>query len=129
MRAKSLQSCLTDCKPMDRSLPAPLSMEFSRQEYWGGLPFPSPGDLLDSGIEPSSPVLQANCLKSILFLSTTRSQFLLWKEPWLICINIIHHLVKLLDIWDQLPDFQSIPQFSIIVSIIGKHYCLYFGMC
>ena len=32
---------------------APLSMEFSRQEYWGGLPFPSPGGLLDPGIKPS----------------------------------------------------------------------------
>ena len=37
---------------------APLSMEFSRQEYWSGLPFPSPGDLLDPGIEPRSPALQ-----------------------------------------------------------------------
>ena len=35
---------------------APLSMGFSRQEYWSGLPFPSPGDLPDSGIEPKSPV-------------------------------------------------------------------------
>ena len=37
---------------------APLSMEFSRQEYWSGLPFPSPGVLPDSGIEPVSPALQ-----------------------------------------------------------------------
>ena len=36
---------------------APLSMEFSRQEYWSGFPFLSPGDLLDSGIEPMSPTL------------------------------------------------------------------------
>ena len=36
---------------------APLSMGFSRQEYWSGLPFPSPGDLPDPGIEPSSPAL------------------------------------------------------------------------
>ena len=39
---------------------APLSMEFSRQEYWSGLPFPSPGDLPDPGIEPGSPALQAD---------------------------------------------------------------------
>ena len=39
-----------------------LSMEFSRQEYWSGLPFPSPGDLPDPGIEPWSPTLQAGCL-------------------------------------------------------------------
>ena len=35
----------------------PLSLEFSRQEYWSGLPFPSPGDLPDPGIEPASPAL------------------------------------------------------------------------
>ena len=39
---------------------APLSMGFSRQEYWNGLPFPSPGDLLDPGIEPESPALQVD---------------------------------------------------------------------
>ena len=39
-------------------------MGFSRQEYWSGLPFPSPGDLLDPGIEPGSPALQADALTS-----------------------------------------------------------------
>ena len=43
---------------------APLSMEFSRQEYWSGLPFPSPGDLPDPGIEHTSPALQADSLLS-----------------------------------------------------------------
>jgi len=43
------------CNSTDCSLPALLSMGFSRQEYWGGLPFPSPGDLPDLGIEPRSP--------------------------------------------------------------------------
>ena len=41
---------------------APLSMGFPRQEYWSGLPFPSPGDLPDPGIEPRSPTLQADSL-------------------------------------------------------------------
>ena len=39
-------------------------MEFSRQEYWGELPFPSPGDLPDPGIKPGSPTLQADSLPS-----------------------------------------------------------------
>ena len=43
---------------------APLSMGFSRQECWSGLPFPSPGDLPDPGIEPQSPALQADALLS-----------------------------------------------------------------
>ena len=45
---------------------APLSMGFSRQEYWSGLPFPSPGDLPDPGIESRSPALQADALPSEL---------------------------------------------------------------
>ena len=45
---------------------APPSMEFSRQEYWSGLPFPSPGDLPNQGIEPMSPTLQADVLPSEL---------------------------------------------------------------
>ena len=43
---------------------APLSMEFSRQEYWSGQPFPSPGDLFNPGIKLRSPTLQANSLPS-----------------------------------------------------------------
>ena len=43
---------------------APLSMGFSREEYWSGLPFPSPGDLPKPGIKPGSPALQADSLPS-----------------------------------------------------------------
>ena len=43
---------------------ASLSIEFSRQEYWSGLPFPSPGDLPNPEIEPRSPILQADALTS-----------------------------------------------------------------
>ena len=43
---------------------APLSIEFSRQEYWSGLPFPTPGDLPDPGIEPGFPALQVDSLPS-----------------------------------------------------------------
>ena len=50
--------CPTLCDPMDSSLhQAPPSIGFSRQEYWSGLPFPSPGNLPDPGIEPRSPTL------------------------------------------------------------------------
>ena len=60
------QSCLTLCDPMDffvHGLLCPwtsLSMDFSRQESWNRLPFPSPGDLPDPGIKPGSPALQAD---------------------------------------------------------------------
>ena len=58
------QSCPTLCYLMDCSPPTPPSMGFSRQEYWSGLPFPSPGDLPDPGIEPRSPTLRADALTS-----------------------------------------------------------------
>ena len=48
--------------PWTAACPAPLSMEFSRQEYWSGLPFPSPEDLPNPGIKPKSPTLQADSL-------------------------------------------------------------------
>ena len=48
---------------MDCSLPlGPLSMGFTRQEYWSGLPFPSPGDLPNPGFEPTSLALKADSL-------------------------------------------------------------------
>ena len=54
------ESCLTLCDPMDYiAHQAPLPMEFSRQEYWSKLPFPTPGDLTDPEIEPVSPALAA----------------------------------------------------------------------
>ena len=45
--------------PRTEAHQAPLSMEFSRQEYWNGLPFPTPGDLPDPGVEPESPASPA----------------------------------------------------------------------
>ena len=58
------QSCLTLCDLWTVVNQAPPSMGFSRQEYWSGLPLPSPGDLPDPGIEPGPPTLQADSLPS-----------------------------------------------------------------
>ena len=58
--------CPTLATPWTVACQAPLSMGFSRQEYWGGLPFPSPRDLPDPGIEPESPALQADSLPTEL---------------------------------------------------------------
>ena len=54
------ESWATLATPWTVTCQAPLSMGFSRQEYWSGLPFPYPGDLPDPGIEPRSPALQAD---------------------------------------------------------------------
>ena len=59
VKVKSLSHVRLFATPRTVAHQAPLSMGFSRQEYWSGLPFPSPGDLPDPGIEPRSPALQA----------------------------------------------------------------------
>ena len=61
---KSLSRVRLFATPWTIAHQAPPSMGFSRQEYWSGLPFPSPGDLPNPGIEPRSPALQADALTS-----------------------------------------------------------------
>ena len=61
---KSLSHVGLFATPWTVAYQVPPSMGFSRQECWSGLPFPSPGDLLDPGIEPGSPTLQADALPS-----------------------------------------------------------------
>ena len=57
VKVKSLSHVRLFATPWNVAYQAPPSMEFSRQEYWSGLPFPSPGDLPDPGIEPGFPAL------------------------------------------------------------------------
>ena len=64
MKVKSLSPVRFFATPWTVAHQALLSMEFSRQEYWSGMPFPSPGDLPNPGIEPGSPALQADALPS-----------------------------------------------------------------
>ena len=101
---KSLSRVRLFATPWTIAHQAPLSMGFSRQEIWSGLPLPSPGDLPDPGIEPRSPVLEADTLTSeppgtVLYLQTELPWWLrgkelacqcrryrfspwVWKTPW-----------------------------------------------
>ena len=63
-RVKSLSRVRLFATPWTVAYQASPSMGFSRQEYWSGLPFPSPGDLPDPGNEPRSPALEADALTS-----------------------------------------------------------------
>ena len=63
-KVKSLSHVQLFMTPWTVAYQAPLSMGFSRQEYWSGLQFPSPGYLPNPGIEPGSPMFQANALPS-----------------------------------------------------------------
>ena len=70
LEVKSLSHVLLFATPWTVAYQASLPMGFSRQGYWNGLPFPSPGDLPDPGIEPGSPALQADSLPAELYTST-----------------------------------------------------------
>ena len=82
---------------------APLSMDFSRQEWWNGSPFPSPGDLPDPGIKPSSPAFAHLCFSHIEDLVALRYaifphlyQYLLWVQvEW----NNVHENIVFLPYW------------------------------
>ena len=63
-KVKSLSHVQLSATPWTVAHQAPPSMEFSRQEYWSGLPFPSPGDLPNLGVEPRSPVLRTDAFPS-----------------------------------------------------------------
>ena len=67
------QSCPTLAAPWTVARQAPLSMGFSKKEYWSGLPFPSPGDLPNLGIEPMSPALAGR------FITTGHMGFPSWR--------------------------------------------------
>ena len=64
LKVKSFSRVRLFATPWTVAYQAPQSVEFSRQEYWSGLPFPSPGDPPNPGIEPGSPTLQADALPS-----------------------------------------------------------------
>ena len=64
VKVKSLRHVRLFATPWTAAYQVPLSMGFSRQEWWSGLPFPSPGDLPYPGIKPGSPTLQADTLPS-----------------------------------------------------------------
>ena len=63
-KVKSLSRVQLFATPWTVTYYVPPSIGFSRQEYWSGLPFPSPGDLPNPGIEPGSPTLEADALTS-----------------------------------------------------------------
>ena len=77
---QSLQLCLDSANPWTVAHQAPLSIRFSRQEYWSVLPFPFPGDLPHPEIESRSPVLQANSLPTELPEQFRRA--LWWRESF-----------------------------------------------
>ena len=106
---------------------APLSMGFSRQESWSGLPFPSPGDLPDPGIEPRSPTLQADALPS------EPPSYPYFLFSWILhlfgCILPFSSCLFLL-FFPQLLVKASQPKYSTTEIVFGSTCCkFYLGAC
>ena len=92
VKVKSLSRVRLFAIPWTVAYQAPPSMGFSRQECWSGLPFPSPGDLSNPGVEPRSPALQADALPSEPPGNGITQQAYHQKNPVSICHHIIDHL-------------------------------------
>ena len=86
---KSLSRVQLFATPWTVARQAPLSLVFSRQEYWSGLPFPSPEDLPNPGIKPGSPALQADALSSeppgkpVILLGPKTEQIMQFIATWM----------------------------------------------
>ena len=99
-KVKVLISCVQlFATPWTVACQTPLSMESSRQEYWNGLPFPSPGGLSDPGIELRSHALQADSLPSELPIDTLQIIFLIKGSP--VTPRLKSHSDSMLDIRDM----------------------------
>ena len=106
VKVKSLSRVLLFGTPWTVAYQAPQSMEFSRQEYWSGLPFPSPGDLPNPGIEPGSPALQADALLSeppgatSLTLACSKIVHLPFQDQLGLCWNVYECLLYVCQLFE-----------------------------
>ena len=91
----------------------PLSMRFSRQEYWHGLPFPSPGDLPDPGIKPAHLVSPA--LAGMFFTTSTTWETLIYLFLY-ICKGLISHQIQLS--YTQLKNLRPKPILKCYVGLL-----------
>ena len=76
-KSENVSHSVTRSTPWTVAHQAPLAMEFSRQKYWGGAPFPCPGDLPDPGIEPEPPALAGR------FFTTSAT----WEEEYFVKLH------------------------------------------
>ena len=116
---KSLSCVWLFATPWTVAYQAPLSTGFSRQEYWSGLPLPSPEDLPDTGIEPRSPALEVHTLTSELLRENT---------PWIHPMKMPHENspwinTQSLD-WELLNTAQLVYFYRILLKVV-LWLCLY----
>ena len=114
MYAKLHQLCQTLCDPMDFSPQAPLSLGFSKQEYWSEFPCPPPGDLPDPGTEPTSLIFPA--LAGGIFTTSTT-----WEAKLIFEICHLSFDLAVCDFWSYTLKFQFGSQILSRVIPQGKY--------
>ena len=117
VKVKSLSCVRLFATPWTVAYQAPLSMGYSRQEYWNGFPFPSPGDLPNPGIEPRSATLQADALPSEP--PGIPKKYLNNKNH--ICNWSLYCIVKSSTLFFVLGILLQVPKIIDIPKIYGKH--------
>ena len=85
--------------PQTVALQVPLSMGFSRQEYWSGLPRPPPGDIPNPGIEPRSPALQVDSLPALDYHLSSRHKSFSFKSHTVSLFMYLFNAKTKVDIW------------------------------
>ena len=93
---------------------APLSMGFSRQQYWSGLPFPSPEDLPDPGIKPRSPAMQADALSS--------------EPPGKSYIMPIRHIMSQMPMFYSFLWLNNIPAYMCVIYVMWFYVYVMYGL-
>ena len=115
MKVKSLSHVQLLVTPWTGAYQAPPFMGFSRQGYWSGLSFPSPGDLPDPGIEPRSPTLQADALPC---------ETPVYSSYVSLCKFIPRYLILFVAVVNGIDSFISFSDFSLLVYRNAGDYCV-----
>ena len=127
VKVKSLSRVRLFATPWTLAYQAPPSMGFSRQEYWSGLPFPSPGDLPNPGIKPRSLTLQADALPSepqeFAHRSTKTFSSVTQSCPTL--CDPMNHSMPGLPVHRQLPEFTQTHVHQVSDAIQPSHPLLF----
>ena len=110
---KSLSHVWLFATPWTIAYQAPLSVGFSRQEYWSGLPFPSPGARPNPGIEPGSPALQTD---AFTILTTMENMHIKYSTS--LGIRGVKIKIKLVTYWQNKQNFFSADLYVVFIQII-----------
>ena len=117
------KSCLNLCNPWTIACLAPLSMGFPKQEYWSGLPFPSPMDLPDPGIEPIFPAWQVDSLILSHLESPYHMTYCLLNSYFILSFTAMPNIFLIMDHTQKFHCYWMFNIVAIFVFLKKGYYC------